>query len=180
MGGDARRRYVEFSGRTAWAQRSDDALPRHQPRLAGERPRAGRHHDGVRRADRRDRRSAAAASSTATCSARSREPRIEGHFIGDRHARLGRALGSRRRRPGDREQLRRHHEERIIEEGDSTIDAEGRFSLGYPRKDNGEEINAVIRLSQAAAGRSAPRVRARRLSGRRPRLGRVSTSTAST
>ena len=27
------------------------------------------------------------------------------------------------------------------------IDADGRFSLGYPRKDGGEEINARVRLT---------------------------------
>ena len=57
--------YVEFKGRTVWGAAIEDSVPRHQPRLAGERPRARRHHDGVRLADRRDRRSAAAASSTA-------------------------------------------------------------------------------------------------------------------
>ena len=42
-----------------------DAVPRHEPRLAGERSPARRHHDGVRRADAAGRRSAAAARSTA-------------------------------------------------------------------------------------------------------------------
>jgi hypothetical protein len=30
----------------------------------------------------------------------------------------------------------------VVRSGESSIDAEGRFSLGYPRKDGGEEINA--------------------------------------
>ena len=49
-----------------------DPVPRDQPRLAGERSRAGRHHDA--RSARRPARStsAAAASSTASCSSRSR------------------------------------------------------------------------------------------------------------
>jgi translocation and assembly module TamB len=36
----------------------------------------------------------------------------------------------------------------VVQQGESEIAAEGRFSLGYPRKDNGEEINAVIRMSK--------------------------------
>ncbi len=34
----------------------------------------------------------------------------------------------------------------VITSGPSTIEAEGRFSLGYPRKDGGEEINARVML----------------------------------
>src|SRR5205807_10662978 len=33
-----------------------------------------------------------------------------------------------------------------ITEGGSRIEADGRFSLGFPRDDGGEEINAVIRV----------------------------------
>ena len=54
----------------------------------------------------------------------------------------------------------------------SRIEAEGKFSLGFPRKDGGEEINAKSRITPAAR-RSAPRLRARRLADRRPHLGRV-------
>ena len=89
----------------------DDPVPRDQPRLAGERSRARRDHDRVRRADRRD---------------RDRRPRRvrrddvrrvlaaahRGALHRRAHARLGHALGPRRRRPGDREQLRDDHEQR--------------------------------------------------------------------
>ena len=34
----------------------------------------------------------------------------------------------------------------VARKGNGTIRADGRFSLGYPRKDGGEEINAVVRL----------------------------------
>ena len=36
----------------------------------------------------------------------------------------------------------------VITAGDSEITAEGQFSLGYPRKDGGEEINARVRLTR--------------------------------
>jgi hypothetical protein len=36
----------------------------------------------------------------------------------------------------------------LIEDTGSRIDAEGRFSLGFPRKDKGEQINAVIKVSK--------------------------------
>ena len=34
-----------------------------------------------------------------------------------------------------------------IRRGSSTLEADGRFSLGYPRKDGGEEINARVRIT---------------------------------
>jgi hypothetical protein len=36
----------------------------------------------------------------------------------------------------------------IVREGEGTIEADGTFSLGYPRKDGGEEINARVRVSR--------------------------------
>jgi hypothetical protein len=36
----------------------------------------------------------------------------------------------------------------VIKSGDSEILADGQFSLGYPRRDRGEEINARVRLSR--------------------------------
>lgn len=38
--------------------------------------------------------------------------------------------------------------ESSITRGSSKITAEGTFSLGYPRRDNGEEINALVRISR--------------------------------
>ncbi len=40
-----------------------------------------------------------------------------------------------------------------IESGDSLIEASGRFSIGYPRKDGGEQINARIRATRASLDR---------------------------
>ena len=59
-----------------------------------------------------------------------------------------------------REQLRRRDATASSAHGDSEIRADGRFSLGYPRADGGEEINARIRViaprrSTACATRSA-------------------------
>ena len=34
----------------------------------------------------------------------------------------------------------------VARKGNGTLRANGRFSLGYPRKDGGEEINAVVRI----------------------------------
>jgi len=34
----------------------------------------------------------------------------------------------------------------VLRNGDSTIETDGRFSLGYPRRDGGEEINARVRI----------------------------------
>ena len=38
--------------------------------------------------------------------------------------------------------------ETTITSGDSTITADGRFSLGFPRRDGGEEVNAQVRLTR--------------------------------
>ena len=38
--------------------------------------------------------------------------------------------------------------ESSIRRGDSQITAEGKFSLGYPRRDGGEEINALVRITR--------------------------------
>lgn len=38
--------------------------------------------------------------------------------------------------------------ESTITRGRSQITAEGKFSLGYPRRDNGEEINALVRITR--------------------------------
>ena len=36
----------------------------------------------------------------------------------------------------------------VVRHGDSEIRAEGLFSLGYPRRDGGEEINARFRVTR--------------------------------
>ena len=76
-----------------------------------------------------------------------RKPRIEGHFTGDRMRAWDVTWG-------------RGTADLIIEDsyvaltnarvtdGTSLIETEGRFALGYPRKDGGEEINARIRTTR--------------------------------
>ena len=72
-------------------------------------------------------------------------PRIEGTFAGERMRAFdvvwGAAKGSTviENNYADVKDV-------VITSGDSTITTDGRFSLGYPRKDNGEEINARIRI----------------------------------
>src|SRR4029450_10347139 len=36
----------------------------------------------------------------------------------------------------------------VIRAGDSTLGADGPFSLGFPRRDGGEEINARVRINR--------------------------------
>jgi hypothetical protein len=36
----------------------------------------------------------------------------------------------------------------VVRSGESTIDADGRFSIGFPRRDGGEEINARVRIAR--------------------------------
>jgi TamB, inner membrane protein subunit of TAM complex len=73
------------------------------------------------------------------------KPRIEGTFVGE-HMRAfdvdwGSAKGTTTIENGyaDVKDL-------VITSGGSSIDADGRFSLGYPRSDAGEEINARVRI----------------------------------
>ena len=75
------------------------------------------------------------------------QPRIEGHFVGERM----RAWDVQWGRTAADLVIENSYvtiSKALIQEGESTIAAEGRFSLGYPRKDNGEEINAVIRMTR--------------------------------
>ena len=138
--------YVEFSGRTAWLQRSH--IPFHvtsvdwqeSDRLlagimtafgapTGSIPIGGRgQFDGV------------------MLEAFSK-PRIEGHFEGDRMRAWDVVWGH-----GVADLVIQNSYVRIskslIEHAGSQIAAEGTFSLGYPRRDNGEELNAVVRMSK--------------------------------
>ena len=72
-------------------------------------------------------------------------PRIEGHFVGDRMRAWDTIWGH-----GVADLVIENSyvniKKSVIEHEGSRIDAEGKFSLGYPRKDGGEEINANIRM----------------------------------
>jgi hypothetical protein len=75
------------------------------------------------------------------------DPRIEGHFEGERMRAWDVVWGAT-----SADLLIQNAYVFIsrsrIRQGDSEINAEGRFSLGYPRKDHGEEINATVRMSR--------------------------------
>lgn len=74
-----------------------------------------------------------------------RRPRIEASFAGDRmrvwDVEWGTALG--------RVTIENSYadvRETSVTKGPTRIDVDGRFSLGFPRRDGGEEINATVRL----------------------------------
>ena len=86
--------YVEFEGRTAWAQRSQ--IPFHVTSLdwqESDRVLAG-HHDRVRRADRRDRRSAARGEFDGVMLEAFSQAAHRGALRRRAHARLGRRSGA--------------------------------------------------------------------------------------
>jgi hypothetical protein len=74
-----------------------------------------------------------------------KNPRIEGMFAGERmnafDMEWGRATGS-----AVIENSYVDVTNAVITSGDSTIATDGRFSLGYPRRDDGEELDARIRI----------------------------------
>jgi TamB, inner membrane protein subunit of TAM complex len=136
--------YVSFTGRTAWSERS--TIPFHVTSLdwlESDRVLAGI--------------MTALGSPTGTIDIGGRgefdgtmygafgRPRIEGHFTGERMRAWDRVWGHA---VGDLViensyvDIRNNH----VTEGDSEITANGRFSLGYPRKDGGEEINATVTM----------------------------------
>ncbi len=74
-------------------------------------------------------------------------PRIEGHFTGERMRAWDTLWGHA---TGDLviENSYVDISHSAITDGDSRIEADGRFSLGYPRRDGGEEINATVRVHE--------------------------------
>ena len=75
-----------------------------------------------------------------------RRPRIEGRFSGERMRAWDVVWGAVR---GDAviENAYVDVSDVVITSGPSRIETTGRFSIGYPRRDGGEEINARIRIS---------------------------------
>jgi hypothetical protein len=76
-----------------------------------------------------------------------KDPRIEGHFDGDRMRAWDVVWGR------GRADLVIQNAYVFIKGGDITKDggeilADGKFSLGYPRKDRGEEINATVKMTR--------------------------------
>ncbi len=74
-----------------------------------------------------------------------RRPRIEGTFAGERMRAFDVVWGTT---TGDAiiENSYADVTNGLVRAGDSTIHVDGRFSVGFPRRDGGEEINARIRL----------------------------------
>ena len=76
-----------------------------------------------------------------------RNPRIEGLFAGERMRAFDVVWGS----VTGRAVIENSYADvsgAVITSGDSVINTDGRFSLGFPRRDGGEEINARISLSR--------------------------------
>jgi hypothetical protein len=73
------------------------------------------------------------------------KPRIEGTFTGD-HMRAWDVDWGRGRAKLVIQNSYVDIAESLITKGDSTILADGRFSLGYPRKDGGEEFNTRVEI----------------------------------
>ena len=74
-----------------------------------------------------------------------RRPRIEGTFAGERMTAWDVVWGSARG-TAVIENSYTDVKDVVITSGESSIQADGRFSLGYPRRDKGEEINARVRI----------------------------------
>jgi translocation and assembly module TamB len=74
-----------------------------------------------------------------------RRPRIEGTFAGERMTAWNVVWGSARGTTVI-ENSYTDVKDVVITSGTSSIRADGRFSLGYPRRDGGEEINARVRI----------------------------------
>lgn len=76
-----------------------------------------------------------------------RRPRIEGAFAGERMRAFDVAWGSI---SGSAviENSYADVSNAIVRSGDSVVRADGRFSLGFPRRDGGEQINAVIQVDR--------------------------------
>ena len=76
-----------------------------------------------------------------------RRPRIEGRFAGEEMRAFDVVWGSVR---GDAviENSYADVKDAVVRAGASTIRTDGRFSLGFPRRDGGEQINARVRIDR--------------------------------
>lgn len=138
--------YVEFQGRTAWAQRSN--LPFHVTSLdwqesdrvlAGIMTAFGAPTGLIEIGGRGE--------FDGTMYGAFSRPRIEGRFTGDRMRAWDTTWG---RATADLviENSYVTITNSTIEDAGSRIETQGKFSLGFPRKDLGEEINATIKLTR--------------------------------
>ncbi len=76
-----------------------------------------------------------------------RRPRIEGTFVGEQMRAWDVVWGSARGTTVI-ENSYADVKDIVITSGDSVISADGRFSIGYPRRDGGEELNARVTIAQ--------------------------------
>src|SRR3982751_259031 len=138
--------FVEFTGRTAWAQRSQ--IPFHVTSadwqesdrvLAGIITAFGSPTGAIAIGGRGEFDGVMTESLS--------KPRIEGHFTGDRMLAWSTIWG---RGVADLviENSYVTIKNSVIESPGSKIETSGRFSLGYPRKDKGEQINASITMTR--------------------------------
>jgi hypothetical protein len=138
--------YVDFRGRTAWAQRSN--IPFHVTSadwqesdrvLAGIMTAFGAPTGAIAIGGRGEFDGVMTESFS--------KPRIEGHFKGDRMQAWSTAWGS-----GVADIVIQNSyvdiSKAVIEDKGSRIETSGRFSLGYPRKDGGEQMNAFVNISK--------------------------------
>jgi hypothetical protein len=138
--------YVEFQGRTAWGERS--AIPFHVTSLdwaesdrvlAGIMTAFGAPTGLIDIGGRGE--------FDGTMYGAFSRPRIEGHFTGER-MRAWDTIWGRAAADLVIENSYVTISKSAIEDQGSRIEAEGKFSLGFPRKDRGEEINATIKMTK--------------------------------
>ena len=138
--------FVEFKGRTAWAQRSN--IPFHVTSadwqesdrvLAGIMTAFGAPTGAIAIGGRGE--------FDGVMTEAFSKPRIEGRFSGER-MRAWDTLWGRGVADLTIENSYVRIKKSVIEHEGSRIEAEGTFSLGYPRKDGGEEINATVTMTK--------------------------------
>lgn len=138
--------YVAFSGQTAWAKSSQ--MPFHVTSLDWQK--SDRLLAGIMTAFGAPTGAIPIAGRgvfDGTMYGAFSNPRIEGHFDGER-MRAWDVLWGHTVADLVVQDSYVDIKNGIVTQADGRIDAEGRFSLGFPRKDNGDEINAAIRVSK--------------------------------
>ena len=136
--------YVEFEGRTAYGERSN--IPFHV--TSADWQESDRLLAGIMTAFGASTRAipiGGFGTFDGVMLNRFSRPRIEGAFAGERMTAWDVVWGSARG-TAVIENSYTDVKDVVITSGGSTIRADGRFSLGYPRRDGGEEINARVRI----------------------------------
>jgi hypothetical protein len=136
--------YVAFEGHTEWGERSE--LPFHV--TSGDWQQGDRLLAGILTAFGSDTRAVPVGgfgTFDGVMLGAFRDPRIEGRFEGEHVRAWGVEWGSA---SADVviEDAYVDVSRAVFTAGDARIDAQGRFSLGYPRADGGEELDARVRL----------------------------------